>query len=189
MKNKKLPRLPQPLKAALKWAFYILFSLILFCFTTSGNAHRSSGLPLLPFCIAVAVFSGELAAAAAGGFCGILIDIAQGQLIGFCGLFLCLFCGLCSALFRQFLRKNLLNYMIALITAAAVYLYLDYFFYYRIWEFEGYQTILTMRLIPSTLKTILISPIMFAAVWLAERISAAKRTLEIEGEDERIDRV
>lgn len=191
MRTRSKPRkpLPLPLKTALKWAAYIISAMLAFAFSTSGSSTHSKALALMPLAISIAVFSEEIPSAAMGGFAGLLIDISQGQLLGFTGLYLCLLCGLVSALFRRFLRKNIINYLVAAVIIAFAYLYIHYFFYYRIWDYEGYSEVLTSRLIPSTLKTLLWSPVWFVYAWALTRLSGEKRELEIEEADEKIDRV
>lgn len=189
MRSKPIKPLPLPLKTAIKWAVFIITAAIVFAFSTAGASSHSRALALLPLAISISVFSEEIPSAVMGGFSGLLIDVSQGQLIGFTALYLCLCCGLISALFRQFLRKNFINYAVAVIICVFVYLYINYFFYYRIWEYEGYGLVLKSRLLPSALKTLIWSPVWFVYVWLLTKLSGKKKTLEIEEEDEKIDRV
>ncbi len=189
MRSKPKKPLPLPLKTAIKWAAFIITAAAAFAFSTSGSAAHSKAISLLPLAVSIAVFSEEIPAAAMGGLAGLLIDISQGLLPGFTALYLCLCCGLVSALFRQFLRKNILNYLAATAILLFAYLYIHYFFYYRIWDYEGYGGVLTSRLVPSTLKTLLWSPVWFVYVWLLTRLSGRKKELEIEEADEKIDRV
>lgn len=189
MRSKPIKPLPLPLKTAIKWAVFIITAAIVFAFSTAGASSHSRALALLPLAISISVFSEEIPSAVMGGFSGLLIDVSQGQLIGFTALYLCLCCGLISALFRQFLRKNFINYAVAVIICVFVYLYINYFFYYRIWEYEGYGLVLKSRLLPSALKTLIWSPVWFVYVWLLTKLSGKKKTLEIEEADEKIDRV
>lgn len=189
MRSKPIKPLPLPLKTAIKWAVFIITAAIVFAFSTAGASSHSRALALLPLAISISVFSEEIPSAVMGGFSGLLIDVSQGQLIGFTALYLCLCCGLISALFRQFLRKNFINYAIAVIICVFIYLYIHYFFYYRIWEYEGYGLVLKSRLLPSALKTLIWSPVWFVYVWLLTKLSGKKKTLEIEEADEKIDRV
>lgn len=189
MRNKPRKPLPLPLKTAIKWAVFIITAAIAFAFSTAGGSSHSKALALLPLALSISVFSEEIPSAAMGGFAGLLIDISQGQLIGFTALYLCLCCGLVSALFRQFLRKNFINYAAAVIVCVFAYLYIQYFFYYRIWEYEGYGLVLKSRLLPSALKTLIWAPVWFVYVWLITKLSGKKKTLEIEEADEKIDRV
>lgn len=181
--------MPLPLKTAFRWLFFILSATVFASFATAGSGEHSKAYVLIPLSLAVAVFSGEIESAAFGGFCGILTDISTGQVPGFAATYLCLICGLVSALFRQFLRKNFLNYLILTAATLFAYLYIDYFFYYRIWEFEGYDTVLSSRLLPGIFKTFLWTPFAFYAIKLAVKLSGDRRPLNIEETDEKIDRV
>lgn len=189
MRNKPRKPLPLPLKAAFRWLFFILSAIIFAAFATAGSSERSKAYVLIPISLAAAAFSGEIESAAFGGFCGILTDISTGQIPGFAAVYLCLICGLISALFRQFLRKNFLNYLILTAAVLFAYLYIDYFFYYRIWEFEGYKIALKSRLLPGVFKTFLWTPFVFYSIRLAVRLSGDRRPLNIEESDEKIDRV
>lgn len=189
MRNKTSKPLPMPLKTALRWAFFILCAVIFAAFATAGSTEHSKAYLLIPISVAVSVFSGEIESAAFGGFCGILTDLSTGQLLGFSAVYLCLVCGLVSALFRQFLRKNFINCMALTALALFLYLYIDYFFYYIIWEFEGYKTVLKSKLLPGVFKTLLWAPLIFYTVRLAVKLSGDRRPLNIEETDEKIDRV
>ncbi len=182
-------RLSPAARAVIKWAFYALLALFLYAASTSGPPQSSRALLLLPLGCALALYSGEIHSAAAGLVIGVLIDMSLGQLIGFTSFYLCFAFGIGSALFRQFFRKNIINFLIYTLALCMAYYYLVYFFYYRIWDFEGYEEIIRLRLLPSFIKTMLISPLIFLAVRLAERLSRGHKTLDIEQQDEKIDRV
>lgn len=181
--------LPLPLKTAVKWLVYVFTALLCAALSTSGSSTHSRAIVVLPLCLAISVFEEEIPSAAMGGFCGLLADIAGGQLLGFTAVFLCLFCGLISALFRQFLRKNILNYLFLTVFVLLIYLYIYYFFYYRIWDFEGYETVLRSRLIPGTVKTVFWSPICYGFAKLTEFLSKDRKALEIEENNGKVDRV
>lgn len=189
MRNKKIKPLPLPLKTAIRWALFVLIAILFAAFSTAGSGESSKAYALIPLSMAVAVFSGEIESAAFGGLCGILTDVATGQLIGFAAVYLCLISGLISALFRQFLRKNFINYLALTVAALIIYLYIDYFFYYRIWDYEGYTTVLGARFVPGALKTFVWMPIVFFAAKLIVHLTSDIRPLNIEETDEKIDRV
>lgn len=189
MRNKVKRHMPIGLKIALKWIFYVFFSFVLFASSTSGNPDKSKALVLIPFCLAISCYEAEISSAVMGALCGILADISAGQLIGFSGFYLALMCGLSSALFRQFLRKNIINYFIITLISCSLYLYVSYFFFYRIWDFAGHEYVLKVRLAPSFFKTLLWSLIMFPAVWLSQKLAEGVRRPVIEEQDEKIDRV
>ncbi len=190
MKNKRARRKPLPygLKTTLKWLSYLALGLGLFLFSTSGSPSGSKAVLLLPFALAVAVYEDEIPSAAAGAFFGLLVDISLDKLLGFTALYLCIICGVVSALFRQFLRKNILNYLICMVIAGGIYLYLDYYFFYAIWQEEGYKLAFEKMLLPSAIKTLLISPLIFAAEYLLTKLFGITRRLVIEEQNGMVDR-
>ncbi|MCD7771117.1 MAG: hypothetical protein LUH23_03380 [Oscillospiraceae bacterium] len=187
--KQKSAGLSQNVRTVLKWVFYVMTMIFFYCVMVSGSGNGSKALMLIPFSTAIACYEGEVPSAVIGAISGLLIDMATGQLLGFTGLYLCLFCGIISGMFRQFLRKNIINYFALTLATSLIYLYIDYFFFYKIWDYEGYQEVLKYRLIPSHLKTIVFSPLCYLACLIAERLSIVKRKLELEEKSEMVDRV
>ncbi|MCD8107806.1 MAG: hypothetical protein LUE20_07575 [Oscillospiraceae bacterium] len=176
-------------RIVLKWIFYSLTLIFFYCQMVSGDGSSAKALMLIPFSTAIACYEGEVPSAIIGAVSGILIDMATGQLLGFTGLYLCLFCGIISGMFRQFLRKNIINYFALTLATCLIYLYIDYYFFYVIWDYEGYEVVLKYRLIPSHLKTILLSPLCYLACLAIGKLSTVKRKLELEEKSEMVDRV
>ncbi len=187
--KQKSTGLSQNFRIVLKWIFYSLTLIFFYCQMVSGDGSSAKALMLIPFSTAIACYEGEVPSAIIGAISGILIDMATGQLLGFTGLYLCLFCGIISGMFRQFLRKNIINYFALTLATCLVYLYIDYYFFYVIWDYEGYEVVLKYRLIPSHLKTIILSPLCYLVCLAAEKLSTVKRKLELEEKSEMVDRV
>ncbi|MCD7804907.1 MAG: hypothetical protein LUH03_07160 [Oscillospiraceae bacterium] len=187
--KQKSAGLSQNIRTVLKWVFYVLMLIFFYCVMVSGSGNGSKALMLIPFSTAIACYEGEIPSAVIGAISGILIDMATGQLIGFTGLYLCLFCGIISGMFRQFLRKNIVNYFALTVATCLVYLYVDYYFFYVIWDYEGYREVLKARFIPSHLKTIVFSPLCYLMCLAAEKLSTVKRKLELEEKSEMVDRI
>lgn len=181
--------LSRNIRTVLKWVFYVLMLIFFYCVMVSGSGNGAKALMLIPFSTAIACYEGEIPSAVIGAISGILIDMATGQLIGFTGVYLCLFCGIISGMFRQFLRKKIVNYFALTVATCLVYLYVDYYFFYVIWDYEGYREVLKARLIPSHLKTIVFSPLCYLMCLAAEKLSTVKRKLELEEKSEMVDRV
>ncbi len=187
---KKIKRpMPVGLKIAIKWVVYFITALILFALSTQGSSTTAKAIVLFPLAFSIAVFEDEVPAAVTGAFAGLLIDISLDKLLGFTAFFLCISCGLISAFFRQFLRKNIINYLIIILVLTALFLYVDYYLFYRIWGYEGFENVLKAILIPSWLKTLLWSPVVFFGVWLLDKLTGASRRLVIEEQDKNIDRI
>ena len=188
LRNRTKGQLPAPARLALRWlCFFLLVILTASCSTAPGWDFLSYSL--IPLSLAVAVFSEEIPSAILGGLAGLAADVVMDQLAGFTALYLCLASGLISAMFRQLLRKNLIGYMACVVILTAGYLYADYFFYYGIWELEGRLIALEKKLLPSALWAVATAPALFYLIRLTVRLTETKRTLEIEGADDKIDRV
>ena len=182
------PAVKPGVKTALKWAAFAILSVFMYTSSTSGGSGAKA-LLLFPMTAAVAVFESEIPSAVFGSVCGLLLDVSLGKLPGFTALWLCLACAGISALFGQLLRKNIINFLWVFALAGGIYLYIDYYLYYKIWAYEGYRLALTERLLPSALKTLLWSVPVYAAVRITERLSGAVRRLDLEEQDKNIDRV
>ena len=175
-------------KTALKWVIFIIIAIFGYTSSTSGNGG-SSGLVLFPLAIAVSVYESEIPSALFGSFAGLLLDVSLGKLPGFTALWLCLCCSGFSALFSMLMRKNIVNYILAFLVGGGIYLGIDYYFYYRIWAYEGYELIFRKILLPSALKTLAWAIPVFAAIYIIERLSGVFRKLELEEQDKNIERI
>lgn len=187
-KNKEKPVLKPGVKIAIKWIVFTLLAIFMYTSSTSGSTG-SKALLLFPLTMAAAVFESEIPSAIFGAAAGLLLDVSLDKLPGFTALLLLLFCTGISALFAQLLRKNIVNFLGVFLLAGVIYLYIDYYLYYKIWGYEGYQLVLTHRLIPSALKTLAWSLPVFGAVYIIERLCGSSRKLNLEEQDKNIDRV
>ena len=175
-------------KIAIKWFVFVFFAVFMHASSTSGSAGPKA-LLLFPLAAAVAVFETEIPSAVFGSAAGLLLDVALGKLPGFTALWLCICCAGMSALFGSLLRRNIVNYLWSFVLTGGIYLYTDYYFYYKIWAYEGYELVLRHRLIPSALKTLAWSLPVFGAVYLTERLCGSSRKMKLEEQDKNIDRV
>lgn len=176
------------IKTAIKWVVFVLMMIFSFSSSTSGNGG-SEGLVLFPLALAVAVYESEIPAAVFGSFSGLLLDFSLGKLPGFTALWLCLISAGMSALFSQLLRKNIVNYLLTFTVSGLLYLWIDYYFYYKIWGFEGHELILKKLLIPSAVKTLLWAVPVYILVYIIERLSGVFKKLVLEEQDKNIERV
>lgn len=179
--------LPEGLKIALKWICYCLLGVFAFLGATSGGSSKA--LLMIPLAVSVAIFEGEIPSAAMGVFMGLLCDISADKLLGFTAFYLCVVAGGISALFRQLMRKNIFNFAWIYLLAGGIYLYLDYYFFYEIWQREGYESVVSSVIIPSAIKTYFFGFVMFIIVYLLWRVFGPTRRLNIEEHSVMIDRL
>lgn len=189
MKKTDKPRIVKPgIKTALKWLCFIILMIFFYSSSTSGNG-KPAGLLLFPLSVSVAVYESEIPSAIFGSCAGLLLDVSLGKLPGFTALWLCICCSGLSALFSLLLRKNIVNFLLTFSATGALYLWIDYYFYYKIWAYEGYELILRRVLMPSAVKTLLWALPVYALVYLIERLSGVFKKLELEEQDKNIERI
>ena len=121
-------------KTTLRWMIYYLLIFISFIIMTSGTLYKP--ILLVPLAVGIAVNNNIYASAVTGAICGFLIDICCGKLFGYNAVILTVFCIAANLVFELYLKDRFINYFI--ITAAAAFLqcWLDYKFYYQIWDCE-----------------------------------------------------
>lgn len=197
MKNRKLTPLkksrgkplPTGVKIAIKWAVYVLSGIAAFILCTTGNVGSSRALFFFPIAICISIFEQEIPAAVMGAYLGLLTDIATDRLLGFTALYLCVICGIISALFRQLLRKNVVNFAILSFVCEGIYLFLCRYFFYTIWQREGHERIFTSYLLPSGIKTYVFGFAVFGLVYLLVSVTGDRKKLVIEEESDMVDRI
>ena len=91
---------------------------------------------VIPAAMCIAMFEEPFDSALMGCAAGLLLDTAQGTLIGLSGIIMMWCCLSASLLFHFFMRRHILN--IIALNAAAVIVQgtIHYFFYYAIWEYD-----------------------------------------------------
>lgn len=181
-------RIKPGVKTGIKWTVFVFAAALMYTFSTAGGSG-SKAMLLFPAAMSVAVYETEIPSALFGSCAGLLLDISLGKLPGFTALWLLICCSLISVLFRQLLRKNIINFLGLFLLFGGIYLYIDYYFYYKIWGYEGYRLVLTHRLIPSALKTLGWALPVFAGVYVLERLCGSPRKLNLEEQDKNIERV
>lgn len=182
-------QLPTTVKLIIKWVIYVLLGLAAFCLCTTGSAGSSKPLLLLPLAIGIAIFEGEIPSCIMGAYLGLLLDIATDRLLGFSAFYLCILCGVISALFRQFLRKNIYNFALASLVCEGIYLFLCRYFFYTIWQREGNENVFRTLMLPSAVKTYVLGFAVYGLCLLLVKLTGDRKRLVIEEKSEMIDRI
>ena len=142
-------------KTVTRWILY--YVLILFSFTLMTSGTFLKPVLLVPLALAISIENDLMGSAFTGAFCGMLIDIACGRLFGYNAVILAFFCALVSLMFELYLRPRFFNYLWITAVVAFAQCWLDYKFYYQIWDLADIQVIF---------RTVTMK------VWLYTRISA-----------------
>lgn len=172
------------IKLALKWILFFVIIVISFSISTSGSSGGPRPLLLIPVVIVISAFENELISGITGAICGFLLDIAMGKLIGTNALLLLAVGAFTSLLFLHLLRKNLINIIVITACTAFIQGIYDFFFYYSIWNSEGYQSVFKIISLPSMAYTVLSAPFVYFTVKFIELKTGEAETVGIEEKDE-----
>jgi cell shape-determining protein MreD len=112
----------------------------------------------------ISVFEDPFDSALTGCAAGLMLDAAEGTLIGMNGIILMWCCLMSSLLFYFVMRKHIVN--VLMISAATVFLQTGfrYLFYYFIWGYDSGGKIYLKEFIPVMITTVIFSAVMFPLI-------------------------
>ncbi len=160
---------------------WIVFGLLIaFAFVTAAAGSHLKPLLLLPLALCISSHTGEIQATAVGMVCGFLTDISCGKLLGYNAILFVVFCVTVSLLYTYVLRQKLLNILILAAVFILLQGYLDYLFYYAIWEYENVILIYTNVILPVNALTLFSTACLYYPIkWVANKCGS-HRVQELE---------
>ena len=165
-------------KTTVRWILYYLLILLFFTIMTSGTYTKP--MLLVPAAICVAIGNDVMAAAVTGAVCGFLTDMACGRLFGYNAVLLTVFCVAASLIFELYLRNKFVNYLWITAVASFLQCWLDYKFYYEIWDYENVSRIFTRVSLKVWGLTVIASVVVYALYKLINHFLMTKEHLTIE---------
>lgn len=165
-------------KTALRWILYYLIILLSFVIMTSGSLTKP--ILLVPVALLIAVNNDLMASAYTGAFCGFLIDIACGRLLGFNAVLMTVFCVGATLVFELYLRKKFINCMVIVSAASFLQCWLDYKFFYEIWNYADVNRIFSSVTLKVWLYTVISSVILYIVFRIINNLLMPKEHLTIE---------
>lgn len=165
-------------KTTLRWILYYFIILLSFVLMTSGSWTKP--ILLVPVALLIAVNNDIMASAYTGAFCGFLIDIACGRLIGFNAVLLTVFCVAATLVFELYLRKKFINYMVIISAASFLQCWLDYKFFYEIWGYADVERIFSSVTLKVWLYTVISTAILYILFKIINNLLMPKEHLTIE---------
>lgn len=171
--NIDLKRKKEKRNTVIRWILYILLTVISYIYMTTAPQKLlmiRTPLFVIPIAMCVAMFEEPFDSAIMGCAAGLLLDTAQGTLIGLSGIIMLWCCLGTSLLFHFFMRRHIIN-IIALNAAAVIAQgIIHYFFYYAIWEYDSAGKIFTREFLPVMIGTIIaVIPFFFLVRFLSRR--------------------
>jgi cell shape-determining protein MreD len=165
-------------KTALRWFLYYFIIFASFVIMTSGTLLKP--VLLVPVALLIAVNNDIMASAYTGAFCGLLIDIACGRLLGFNAVLLTVFCVAATLVFELYLRKKFINCMFIISAFSFLQCWLDYKFFYEIWGYDGVERIFRSVTLKVWLYTVISTVILFIVFKIINNLLMPKEHLTIE---------
>ncbi len=165
-------------KTTLRWILYYFIIFSSFVIMTSGSWTKP--ILLVPVALLIAVNNDLMASAYTGAFCGFLIDIACGRLLGFNAVILTIFCVAATLVFELYLRKKFINYMVIISAASFLQCWLDYKFFYEIWGYADVERIFSSVTLKVWLYTVISTVILYILFKIINNLLMPKEHLTIE---------
>ncbi len=165
-------------KTTLRWFLYYFIIFSSFIIMTSGSLKKP--VLLVPVALLIAVNNDLMASAYTGAFCGFLIDIACGRLLGFNAVLLTVFCVAATLVFELYLRKKFINYMVIISAASFIQCWLDYKFFYEIWGYADVERIFSSVTLKVWLYTVISSVVLYILFKIINNLLMPKEHLTIE---------
>ncbi len=175
--NIDLKRKKEKRNAVVRWILYGLLLAFSYIYMTTAPLRLRVPLFIIPAAMCVSMFEEPFESAIMGCAAGLLLDTAQGTLIGLNGIIMLWCCLASSLLFHFFMRRHIVN--IIMLNAAAVLGQgiIHYFFYYAIWEYDSAGKIFLREFLPVMLyTTIAVIPFFFIVRFLSAHFGAIEES-------------
>lgn len=166
------------IKTILRWFLYYVLIFLSFVFMTSGTWLKP--LLLIPIPIFISIDNDQYGSVFTGALCGFLIDISCGKLFGYNAVLLTIFCIATSVLFELYLKNKFFNFLLISATAAFIQCWLDYKFYYEMWEYEDVGRVFRRVSLRVWLYTVISSVFVYLVMKLINRFLMPKQHLTLE---------
>lgn len=166
------------IKTAFRWILYILIIFICFVLMTTGSWTKP--IFLVPVALCIAMNNDTMISAFTGAFCGFMIDIACGRLFGYNAVILTIFCTAVSLLYDLYFRRKFFNYLWITALAAFFQCWLDYKFYYEMWNYDDVEFILYDVSLKVWLYTVISSVVIYFIFRIINKFLMPKEHLTIQ---------
>lgn len=183
--NIDIKRKKEKRNTVIRWILYLLLLALCYIYMTTAPFGLRVPLLLIPAAMCMSMFEEPFDSALIGCLAGMLLDTAQGTLLGLNGIIMLWCCLTSSLLFHFFMRRHIVN--IIMLNAAAVIGQglIHYFFFYAIWEYDPAGKIFTREVLPVTVYTIIaVLPFFFVIRFLSKRFGVIEESYIEEKSDD-----
>lgn len=153
----------------IRWILYYILLVIEYIFMTTVQVNIPLPLFLLSTAMCISVVEDPFDSALTGCIAGLMLDAAEGTLMGMNGIIMMWCCLTSSLLFYFVMRRHIFN--VLLVNAAAVFIQTGfrYLFYYLIWGYERGGMIYLHEFLPVMLTTVVSAALIYPLVRLMNK--------------------
>lgn len=151
--NIDLKRKKEKRNITVRWILYGLMLVISYVYMTTAPLEFRTPLFVIPIAMCISMFEEPFDAALVGCAAGLMLDSAQGTIVGLNGIIMLWCCLISSLLFHFFMRRYILSIMLVNFAAVLIQGIIHYFFYYAIWEHDESLGILLREFVPVMIYT------------------------------------
>ncbi len=166
------------LKSALRWMLYCLLIFFAFVYMTSGTSMKP--IILLPIALCISVYNEPVTSAVTGTVCGFLTDISCGKLFGYNAVVFTIFCVLLSLLFDLYLKRRFFNIFVTASVLEFIHGWLDYRFYYGIWNYDNVDLIFRDMTVPVWIYTVIATVFVYLIIKMINHFLLPKEHVTLE---------
>lgn len=166
-------------RPVVKWFLYSLLLLLCYILQTIPGLFEIFGIkPVLiagaAFC--VSMYEGPMVSAVYSMTAGLLWDISSDKLFGFNGIIFLIFGLFISLICIYYLHTKLLNSLMFCGAAMISQGFLDYLFYYSVWNYDNVSIMLVRHILPTIAYTLAVIPVFYFLVRrIAEKCNIGSR--------------
>lgn len=131
-----------------RWFIYYIVMFVSYIYMTTVNTGIPMPLLLIPLSLAVSMFEEPFDSAVTGLVAGMLLDSAEGTLIGLNGIIMLWCCLITSLLFMFVMRRHIVNILMITLIVTVIQGSLHYLFYYSIWGYNDGWNIVLKEFLP-----------------------------------------
>lgn len=153
--NIDLKRKKEKRNTAVRWILYYVIMAAEYLLMTTFRTDLPAPLLILATAMIISVFEDPFDAAVLGCTAGLLIDSAEGTLMGMNGIIVMWCCLMSSLLFYFVMRRHILSALLVVTAAAVLQTGFRYLFYYFIWGYDLKGQIFLGEFLPVVITTVI----------------------------------
>ncbi|MGN0598440.1 MAG: rod shape-determining protein MreD [Oscillospiraceae bacterium] len=175
--NIDIKRRKEKIRAVLRWTIYFLLLFIEYIIMTTMSSIHRMPLFIVATAICIAVFEDPFNSAILGCLAGLMLDAAEGTIVGLNGVILTMCCLMTSLLFYFIMRRHIVNVLALTAATAFIQTGLRYIFYYSIWGYDDRGAIYLHEIVPVMIFTVIASAVFYPLIrFLSSQLGVIKET-------------